>query len=324
MVALRPEAALRRRGDRRRSPRGRSGSWSRPSGRTPLLGSLVRGRDLALPEEERQRLLVSLPPPDVVAALLGQGCVGRGRCAGMACRTRAPFCSTDRLTSPRCKGKRSEWILKPRSSQRFRRVFGHKGLSRPEPRRSRIASLPPAPRPGRRWCCRSTFPDPQRPRAHRRHRRRGQPSRAAGTPPRKHVPTRARGQRIRCLHLARRGRGAAEELGRAARAAPVSRDRERRVQARPARRKAQVAGGELPPFLHVELGRRWGTNLCLMAYCDALDLPMPAANRRAGGCALLICRYGGAGTRGELPARRALCPRPARSARRHGESARPP
>ena len=41
------------------------------------------------------------------------------------------------------------------------------------------------------------------------------------------------------------------------------------------------------PFGHFESSQRWGTNLCLMAYCDALGLPLPAAHAPPAGA-----RYG--------------------------------
>ena len=186
-------------------------------------------------------------------------------------------------------GQATSWILKPRSSQPFNRAFRRKGFvvrTRPEAE-SRLAACT---RAGQSMVLQEYLPGPAD--AHVLidgfQDRAGVAARPAGSPagadsirptsatarPASSSPSTRSREPLRSLDellavLGYRGMVSAE------------------FKLDPRDGVYKLLEVNCRPFGHFESSQRWGTNLALMAYCDALGLPLPAAHAPPAGA-----RYG--------------------------------
>jgi predicted ATP-grasp superfamily ATP-dependent carboligase len=231
---------------------------------------------VSLPAETRERLVTSLPPGNVVSALQDKAAL-----AHLLRRRNVPHPRTVVLRGPAdlaaMDGESTSWLLKPRSSQRFYRAFGRKGFvvrTRREAE-SRLAACTDA---GLAMVLQEYLPGP------------------AGA----HVLIDGFQDRtgIARARLARRRvRKFPPDLGDSTSGIFISLDE----VAEPLRSLDDLLAGlrfrglasaefkldprdgtyklleiNCRPFGHFEAALLWGTNLCLMAYRDALGLPLPA------------------------------------------------
>ncbi|MET0938871.1 MAG: hypothetical protein ABWY51_06585 [Gaiellaceae bacterium] len=238
---------------------------------------------VSLPAEARDRLATSLPPGNVVSTLLDKAAL-----ANLLRRRNVPHPRTIVLHGPAdltaMDGQPTSWILKPRSSQRFNRAFGRKGFvvrTRPEAE-SRLAACAEA---GQAMVLQEYLPGPAS----------------------AHVlvdgfQDRAGVARARLAR--RRVRMYPPDLGDSTSGIFISLDE----VAGPLRTLDELLAGlgyrgvlsaefkldprdgvhkllevNCRPFGHFESAQRWGTNYCLMAYCDALALPLPAVGASPAG-----------------------------------------
>ena len=241
---------------------------------------------VSLPAEARDRLATSLPPGNVVSTLLDKAAL-----AELLRRQNVPHPRTVVLHSAADLTAMDEqptsWILKPRSSQRFNRAFGRKGFvvrTRTEAERG----SPRASRPGSRWSSGVSPGTGERARARRRlpgpRRRRPRP---AGSPAGEEYPPdlgdSTSGIFISLDEVAEPLRSLDELLAGLGYRGMLSAE----FKLDPRDGVYKLLEVNCRPFGHFESSQRWGTNYCLMAYCDALGLPLPAVDASPAGA-----RYG--------------------------------
>jgi D-aspartate ligase len=242
---------------------------------------------VSLPAEARDRLATSLPPANVVSTLLDKAAL-----ADLLRRRNVPHPRTFALHGPADLAPMDEqaarWILKPRSSQRFNRAFGRKGLvvrTRAEAE-SRLAACNEA---GHSMVLQEFLPGPASahvlidgfqdragvPRAQLARRR------VRMYPP--ELGDSASGMFISLGEVAEPLHSLGELLAVLGYRGMVSGE----FKVDPRDGVYKLLEVNCRPFGHFESAQRWGTNLALMAYCDALGLPLPAAQAPPAGA-----RYG--------------------------------
>lgn len=238
---------------------------------------------VSLPAEARDRLATSLPSADVVATLIDKAAL-----ADLLRRRDVPHPRTVVVDGPAAlavmDGQATSWILKPRSSQPFNRVFRRKGYvvrTRPEAQ-SRLAACT---RAGQAMILQEYLPGPAsahvlldgfqdragvaRARLARRRVRKYPPDLGDSTS----------GIFISLDEVAEPLRSLDELLAGLGYRGMVSAE----FKLDPRDGAYKLLEVNCRPFVYFESALRWGTNLCLMAYCDALALPLPAVGAPPGG-----------------------------------------
>jgi predicted ATP-grasp superfamily ATP-dependent carboligase len=242
---------------------------------------------VSLPGKAQDGLATSLPSADVVATLTDKAAF-----ADLLRRRDVPHPRTVVVDGPAAlaamDGQPTSWILKPRSSQRFFKVFGRKGFivrTRPEAE-SRLAACTQA---GQEMILQEFLPGPAS--AHVlvdgfQDRAGVARSRLARRRVRKYPPDlgdSTSGIFVSLDEVAEPLHILDELLAGLGYRGMVSGE----FKLDPRDGVYRLLEVNCRPFGHFESSQRWGTNLALMAYCDALGLPLPAAHAPPAGA-----RYG--------------------------------
>jgi D-aspartate ligase len=238
---------------------------------------------VSLPAEARDRLATSLPPGNVVSALLDKAAL-----ADLLRRRNVLHPHTVVVDGPAAlavmDGQATSWILKPRSSQRFFRLFRHKGFV-VQTRSEAQWRLAECTRAGQAMIVQEYLPGPAS--AHVlidgfQDRAGVARARLARRRVRKHPPDlgdSTSGIYISLDEVAEPLRRLDELLAKLRYRGMVSAEFKRD----PRDGAYKLLEVNCRPFGYFESALRWGTNLCLMAYCDALGLALPAAGASPAG-----------------------------------------